>query len=148
MSTKPQRIAGWILTGLVALFLIGVSGVPKFFEFPPRDEMTVPMGIPVVLLPTLGVLEIDVSLVDLIPRTSFVGAILMTGNLGGAIFTPLCVGDPWWFPISVGVLARLRLALRQPILLRLVTVGSTTWSPESETRGTRDSHITGQTIPA
>lgn len=34
MSTKAKRITGWILTGLVGLFMIGASGVPKFLDWP------------------------------------------------------------------------------------------------------------------
>ena len=105
MSTKAQRMTGWVLTALVGLFMIGGSGIPKFFDFPGKDEMMAKMGIPLALLPTLGVLEIAVAVIYLIPRTSFLGAILMTGYLGGAIFTHLRVGDPWFFPIIIGVLA-------------------------------------------
>ena len=119
MSTKTQRITGWILTGLVGLFMIGASGVPKFFDFPGKNEMMAKMGLPLELLPTLGMLEIAVTLIYLIPRTSFLGAILMTGYLGGAIITHLRVGDPWFFPLIVGILAWLGLALRQPAIFQL-----------------------------
>jgi hypothetical protein len=63
------------------------------------------MGIPLALLPTIAVLEIAVTVIDLVPRTSFLGAILMTGYLGGALFTHLRIGEPWYFPVIVGVLA-------------------------------------------
>lgn len=119
MSTKTQRITGWILTGLIGLFMIGASGVPKFFDFPGKNEMMAKMGLPLELLPTLGILEIAVTLIYLIPRTSFLGAILMTGYLGGAIITHLRVGDPWFFPLIVGILAWLGLALRQPAIFQL-----------------------------
>lgn len=49
----------------------------------------------------------------------FQHAILMTGYLGGAIFTHLRVGDPWWFPIIIGILAWLGLSLRQPLIFAL-----------------------------
>lgn len=105
MPSKAQRITGWVLTGLVGLFLIGASGVPKFFDFPGKNEMMEKLLIPLSLLPTLAVLEIAVTVIYLIPRTSFLGAILLTGYLGGAVFTHLRVGDPWFFPIIIGVLA-------------------------------------------
>jgi hypothetical protein len=119
MTTKTKQIIGWLLTGLVGLFMIGASGVPKFFDFPGKSEMMAKMGIPLDLLPTLGVLEITVTLIYLIQRTSFLGAILMTGYLGGAVFTHLRIGDPWYFPIIVGVLAWLGLALRHPFVLQM-----------------------------
>ncbi len=92
MSSKAQRITGWALTGLVGLFMIGVSGVPKFFDFPGKNEMMDKMGIPLSILPALAVLEIAVAVIYLIPRTSFLGAILMTGYLGGALFCHLRIG--------------------------------------------------------
>ena len=125
MSSKTQRIIGWVLTGLVGLFMIGVSGVPKFLDFPGKNEMMEKMGIPLSLLPTLAVLEIGVTLIYLLPRTSFLGAILMTGYLGGAVFTHLRIGEPWYFPIIVGVLAWLGLALRQPMIFSLTKDGAT-----------------------
>jgi hypothetical protein len=124
MSPKAQTITGWILTALVGLFLIGVSGVPKFFDFPGKNEMMGKLGIPLSLLPTLAVLEIAVTLIYLVPRTSFLGAILLTGYLGGAVFTHLRVGDPWFFPIIIGMLAWLGLALRQPAIFTLAKDGA------------------------
>jgi hypothetical protein len=49
----------------------------------------------------------------------------MTGYLGGAVFTHLRIGDPWYFPIIVGVLAWLGLALRQPMIISLARDGAT-----------------------
>jgi hypothetical protein len=119
MSSKAQRITGWVLTGLVGLFMIGVSGVPKFFDFPGKNEMMEKMGIPLSLLPAVAVVEVAVAVIYLIPRTSFLGVILLTGYLGGATFTHLRVGDPWYFPIIVGGLAWVGLAMRQPLIFSL-----------------------------
>jgi len=119
MPSKAQRIAGWILTGLVALFLIVVSGVPKFIDFPGKADMMAKLQIPLHLLPTLGVLEISVAVLYLIPRTAFLGAILTTGYLGGAVWTHLRADDVWFFPIIIGVLMWLSLALRHPVIFRL-----------------------------
>jgi hypothetical protein len=130
MPSKAQRITGWVLTGLVGLFLIGASGVPKFFDFPGKNEMMAKLGIPLPLLPTLAVLEIAVTVIYLIPRTAFLGAILMTGYLGGAVFTHLRVSDPWYFPIIIGVLAWVGLGLRQPMIFSLAKNGAT--GPRSE----------------
>jgi hypothetical protein len=124
MSSKAQRITGWVLTALVGLFMIGVSGVPKFFDFPGKNEMMEKMEIPLSLLPAIAVVEIAVAVIYLIPRTSFLGAILMTGYLGGAVLTHLRVGDPWYFPIIIGVIAWLGLALRQPVIFALAKGGA------------------------
>ncbi len=123
MSTRAKLITGWVLTGLVGLFLIGASGVPKFIDSPEINKIMAQLELPLALLPTLGVLEITITLLYLVPRTSFLGAILLTGYLGGAVLTHLRVGDPWFFPIVIGVLAWLGLALRQPAVFRLVMNG-------------------------
>jgi hypothetical protein len=119
MSPKAQRITGWVLTGLVGLFLIGASGVPKFIDFPRKKEMFEKLGIPMELSQTLGVIEVVTTLLFLVPRTSFLGAILVTGYLGGAVWTHLRIGDPWYFPIIIGVIMWVALALRQPEIFQL-----------------------------
>jgi hypothetical protein len=120
MPTKGQRITGWVLTGLVGLFLIGASGVPKFMDFDGKADMMSKLQIPLDLLKTLGVIEISVAVLYLIPRTAFLGAILTTGYLGGAVWTHLRVGDTWFFPIIIGVLMWLGLAFRHPVIFRLL----------------------------
>jgi hypothetical protein len=120
MPTKAQRIIGWALTILVGLFLIGASGVPKFFDFPGKADMMSKLQIPLELLTTLGVIEIAVAVLYLIPRTAFLGAILTTAYLGGALWTHLRVNDTWFFPIIIGVLMWLGLAFRNPIIFRLL----------------------------
>lgn len=75
---------------------------------------------------TLAGFEIGVTLIYLVPRTSFLGAILMTGYLGGAVLTHLRVGDPWFFPVIIGVLAWIGLALRQPMIFSFVMNGAAT----------------------
>lgn len=119
MSPKRQRITGWFLTVLVGLFLIGASGIPKFIDWPGKKEMFDHLGITADLSPVLGVIEIAVALLFLIPRTSFFGAILVTGYLGGAVWTHLRVGDPWFFPIIIGVFMWIALGLRQPAIFSL-----------------------------
>jgi hypothetical protein len=123
MPTKTQRIIGWVLTVLVGLFLIGVSGVPKFLDIskiPDMADMMAKLQISPDLLKTLGVIEISLAVLYLIPRTAFLGAILTTGYLGGAVWTHLRVGDTWFFPILIGVLMWLGLALRHPVIFRLL----------------------------
>ena len=119
MTAKTARIIGWILTVLVGLFLIGASGIPKFIDWPGKAAMMDHLGLPLGLVPQIGVIEILVTVLYLIPRTSFIGAILLTGYLGGAILTHLRIGDPWFFPLILGVLAWTGLALRKPVVGRL-----------------------------
>ncbi len=119
MGTKTQRIIGWVLTGLLGLFLIVGSGIMKFIDFPGKAEMFDRMGISPELSPVLGIIEITVTLIFLIPKTSFVGAILLTAYLGGAVWTHLRIGEPWFFPIIIGVLVWVALGLRQPAIFAM-----------------------------
>lgn len=128
-ASGAKRITGWVLSGLVGLFLIGASGLPKFsfVDWPGKAEMMQEMmdhlGIPMTLLPQIGVIEVSVAILFLIPRTSFVGAILTTGLLGGAVFTHVRVGDGSFevlFPVALGALMWTGLALRTPALVDLV----------------------------
>jgi hypothetical protein len=119
MPTKAQQITGWVLTGLVGIFLIVASGIPKFIDFPGKTEMFNKLGITAELSPILGVIEIAVTILFLIPRTSFVGAILVTGYLGGAVWAHLRIGDPWFFPIIIGVIMWIALGLRRPTIFAL-----------------------------
>jgi hypothetical protein len=121
--SKTRTIIGWVLSVLVGLFLIGASGVPKFFDFPGKEEMMAHLGLPLDLLPTIAVIEIAVAVLFLIPRTAFLGAILATGYLGGAVVTHLRVGDGPFeilFQVILGILMWTGLALRKPILFSLV----------------------------
>lgn len=119
MSTKLQRIIGWMMTALLEIMLIGLSGISKFMEFPGKKEMLDRMGISADLLSRIGVVEITVAILFLIPRTSFVGAILITAYLGGAIMTHLRIGDPWFFPVILGVFMWVALGLRNPAIFAL-----------------------------
>ena len=131
-KSKKAWITGWVLTALVGLFMIAVSGVPKFIDFPGKTEMMTNLGLPLDLLPALGALEITVTLIYLIPRTSFLGAILLTGYLGGAVLTHLRVGDPWFFPIIIGIVAWMGLALRRPEIFKLAFGANSSKSTSSE----------------
>ena len=125
MSTKTQRIIGWVLTGLLGILLIGASGVAKFVDFPRKQEMFGHLGITTDLSPVLGIIEITVTLIFLIPRTSFLGAILLTAYLGGAVWAHVRVGDPWFFPVILGVLVWIALGLRLPVIFALALGQST-----------------------
>lgn len=92
--SRTKKIARWILSGFAGLFLLGASGIPKFFDFPGKGEMMEHLGIPLALLPTIAVVEIAVRVIYLVPRTVFLGAILTTAYLSGAVFTHLPPGQP------------------------------------------------------
>lgn len=125
MSPKVQGIIGWVLSGLLAAFLIVASGVPKLMESSDpemkkqMDEIMTKIGWTAETIKIIGVLEIAITILYMIPRTGFLGAILVTGYLGGAIATHVRIGDAPIFPIVLGLLVWVALALRQPAIWRL-----------------------------
>ena len=78
------------------------------------------LGLPESLLVPLAILEISCVMIYLIPVTSVLGAILLTGFIGGAICTHLRVGDPFLIQIALGVLVWLGLYLRENRLKGLI----------------------------
>ena len=131
MPSKTQRITGWVLTCLLGLFLVGPSAAGKFIDFPNKKDMIDHMGITPELMPTIGIIEIAITILFLIPRTSFIGAILVTAYLGGAVMTHVRVGDAWFFPIIIGVVMWIALGLRHPEIFSLA-LGKPVRKPDSE----------------
>jgi hypothetical protein len=68
----------------------------------------------------LAILEISCVVIYLIPATSVLGAILLTGYIGGAICTHLRVGDPFFLQIAIGIFVWLGLYLRESRLQELI----------------------------
>jgi len=106
-------------TAITALML-GASAAMKFKGGPELTEGFKHLGLPEDLRIGLGILELTVLSIYLFPRTSVLGAILITGYLGGAVCTHLRVGDPIWGPLVPGVLAWAGLWLRDPRLGDLI----------------------------
>jgi DoxX-like protein len=98
---------GRVLTGLAAAFL-AFDGTFKLFMSADAVKGTAELGWPPSVIPGLGVLQLILLVLYLVPRTAVLGAVLWTGYLGGAIATHLRVGNPWLshtlFPVYVAVL--------------------------------------------
>jgi hypothetical protein len=119
MSTKTQRIIGWVLTVIISGFLIVVSGIPKLTG-QVTAEMLEQLGLTADVIFKIGIVEVIIASIYLIPRTGFIGAILVTGYLGGAICTHVRIGDlKFIMPIVMGILVWVALGLRQPAIFRL-----------------------------
>jgi hypothetical protein len=78
------------------------------------------LGLPESLMVPLSILEISCVVIYLVPATSVLGAILLTGYIGGAICTHLRVGDVFVMQIAIGVLVWLGLYLREARLRDLI----------------------------
>ena len=119
MNSKKLRITGWVLSVLISAFLIFASASGKFFDWEGKEEMLQHLGFTEELLTQIGVLEVVIALVFLIPRTGFLGAILLTAYLGGATVTHVRVAEPFYMPIISGVVVWAAYGFRRPEVFQL-----------------------------
>jgi hypothetical protein len=122
--TSSRIWAGRIVGGLPALFML-VDAVMKLVKPAFVVEATVQLGYPETVILPLGVVLAASTILYLIPRTAILGAILVTGYLGGAVATHVRVGGPTFsiiFPIIFGILIWGGLYLRDPRVSTLIPV--------------------------
>jgi DoxX-like family len=120
--SKKIHWAGRIISALPVLFLL-VDGVMKLFKPAVVVETTVKLGYQDAVIVPLGIVLLTCTVLYAIPRTSVLGAILLTGYLGGAVATHVRVGEglfPISFPIIFGVLIWGGLFLRDTRLRALL----------------------------
>src|SRR5215831_12639778 len=117
--SKTMLWAGRIVSALPVLLLL-LSAVMKLVKPAPVVEGFAHLGYPESLALGLGLLELACTVVYVIPRTSVLGAILLTGYLGGATATHVRVGEPFFAPIILGVLVWGGLFLRDEQLRELI----------------------------
>jgi hypothetical protein len=105
-STRAKAVKLWtarILGSLVTLFLL-VDGAGKVLRLAPYVEGTAKVGYPAESLVPMGVVLLVSTLLYVVPRTAVLGAILLTGYLGGAVATHVRLGQPFFFPVIFGVI--------------------------------------------
>jgi hypothetical protein len=115
---------GRIMSWLPALFLL-IDGVMKLFKPAVVVEATVKLGYAENTILPIGIVLTVCTILYLIPRTAVLGAILLTGYLGGAVATHVRVGEgsfPISFPIIFGVLLWGGLYLRNNRLRSLIPI--------------------------
>jgi hypothetical protein len=112
-------IAGWIL-GVIPCLLLLFSAAMKFARPAPVVEGFTKLGWPDRLALALGILELTCTILYLIPRTAVLGAILLTGYLGGATATHVRIGEPFIMTVILGIVLWLGLYLREPRLRALL----------------------------
>jgi len=124
-SSKSRLLTGRILSTLTILFLI-MDIVFKFIRpIPPQVMQSITqLGFQPSLLIAIGILLTICTVLYVIPATSVLGAVLLTGYLGGAVSAQVRVGNPLFgyvlFPVYVGVVMWAGLCLRESRLLALV----------------------------
>lgn len=113
-SSKGMLWTGRILTGFAGLFLL-MDGTMKLFKPSFVLEATERMGFPISALVGIGTILIVCTLLYLIPRTSVLGAALLTGYLGGAVASHVFARSSWFetvFPVIMGVMVWAGLWIR------------------------------------
>jgi hypothetical protein len=129
--------AGRVLSGLAVLFLAW-DGIIKLMALAPVAEAFTRLGYPVNLSVAIGTLELICLAIYVVPRTSLLGAVLLTGYLGGAVATHVRVEDPLlthvFFPIYVGSLIWGGLVLRNERVRALAKLAFGRPAPISDVR--------------
>jgi hypothetical protein len=113
---------GRALSALVVAFMV-FDGILHVLKPAPVTEAFAQLGYPLRLSVGLGILEVILAVLYAIPRTAFIGALLLTGYLGGAIATQLRVDAGWFptiFPLIIAAILWTGLALRDPRLRGLI----------------------------
>jgi DoxX-like family len=119
-----KRWTGLVIGAWLVLFLAFDSAV-KLLRLDAAIEGTARLGYPEHLVIVIGVAELVSLLAYVIPRTAPIGAVLLTGYLGGATATQVRVEDPWFlFPVAIAVLIWGALWLRDPRVGALFFVNS------------------------
>ena len=121
--SKKALWAGRTISTVIVLLLV-LDGVMKFSKPQPVVDAFAHLGIPIELDFAIGTLLLLCTLLYALPATSILGAILLTGYLGGAVMTHLRAGDPLFthvlFPTYLGSLLWLGLYLRDSRLRVLI----------------------------
>lgn len=118
MNTKTRNIIGWVLTALIAAFLL-FSASGKFISNPQTEAMMTGMGLSPDETHIIGVLEILSLILFVIPRTGVLGTLLLSAYLGGAIATHMEHNETAGGPIAaviVEVVVFITAAIRFPEL--------------------------------
>jgi len=125
--SKGRLWAGRIMSALPVLFLL-MDGVMKLMKPEFVVKATVQLGYPESVIFGLGIVVLVCVILYVVPRTAVLGAILLTGYLGGAVATHVRVGDPLFshalFPVYFAMLLWGGLYLREERLRALIPLRS------------------------
>jgi hypothetical protein len=124
--SKPTLWTSRVLSALPVLLIL-FGSVLKLMKTASVIEGFARSGVPEKLILPVGLIELTCVVVYLIPRTAVLGAILMTGLLGGATITGLRIADPTYpMPVILGMMAWGGLYLRDVRLRELIPLRKST----------------------
>lgn len=118
---------GRVISGVIVLLLL-FDGITKLLKVRQVVDSTIRLGFPVTTIAAIGIILLVCTALYAIPKTAILGAILLTGYLGGATAAQLRAGSPVFetlFPVIFGVLAWLGLYLREQRLRALLPLRNT-----------------------
>lgn len=117
-----RRRLVWV--GRVLSFFGALPFVPsaamKLVRHPEVIKGMAHLQLPESMTMPLGILELSCVVVYAVPQTAVLGAILLSGYIGGAMLTHLRIGEPVWMHVVLGLLVWLGLYLREPRLRDLL----------------------------
>ena len=121
--SKTKLWTSYVMSGLVILFML-MDGIMKFVKPPDVIEGTLALGFAEQHLPVIGTLGLISTLLYVFPRTSILGAILLTGYFGGVVATHVRLNNPLFthtlFTVYFGILIWGGLWLRNGKLRELL----------------------------
>ena len=122
--SKKKLWTGYVLTAMIALFLLFDCSL-KILKLAPAMEANARLGYSSRVILPIGIAELICLILFVVPRTSLLGAILLTGYLGGATATQVRLEDPWFFfPVVLGIVAWGGIFLRDARLRPLIPLRS------------------------
>jgi len=116
---KAMLWTGRILSAIPVLFMGVMGAYMMIFKMDMVTQGMAHYGYPAAAIRPILLAQIIGIVLYVIPQTAILGAILLTGFLGGAVSTHVRAGEPFWFPVAFGVLIWLGLVLRDARLRQL-----------------------------
>jgi hypothetical protein len=139
-GSKMAIYAGRILSGLAIVFLLMDGGVKLFKPAFVVEATTNRLGYPESTIVGIGVALLTCTVLYVIPRTTTLGAILMTGYLGGAVASNVRAGTGWFntlFPAAIAVVPWLGLWLREERLKPILPLTRSSTRSDSQDKEPR-----------
>jgi DoxX-like family len=110
-SSKKMLWTGYAISGICILFLL-FDSIMKVVMHPMHVDGSTQLGWSVQAVQPIGIVLLLCTIIYMVPRLSVIGAVVITGYLGGAVATMARIGEPFYFPLLSGGLVWLGLYLR------------------------------------